>query len=77
MTYEEPKYAKEYIEEWTPLYGKYAEGVLKSIHKNKYITDGLMDALDKVRKKMTEPTDDQIDDMPPATTLKMLLKYNK
>ena len=51
MNYKEPKYSKEYIEEWTPLYGKYAEGILKSIHRNKYITDGLMNALDEVRKK--------------------------
>jgi hypothetical protein len=51
MTYKEPKFSKEYIEEWTPLYGKYAEAILKSMHKNKYITDSLMDALDEVRKK--------------------------
>jgi len=51
MTYEEPKYAKEYIEEWTPLYGEYAESILKSLHKNKYVTDGLLKALNEVREK--------------------------
>ena len=47
----EPNYSKEWIEEWTPLWGKHTEGILKKRHRNQKIIDGLMNAYKEVKEK--------------------------